>query len=101
MTVMRIITTTIIAGEPCITVPPRLVLERGACMKKLSNLMFALALLLSHAMCAVVAYEYRGMLCCIAHALCSAPASVAFVYVVPFAIGIVICVFLGYHFRRK
>lgn len=70
-------------------------------MKKRSNLMFALALVLSHAMCAVVAYEYRGMLCCIAHALCSAPASVAFVYVIPFGIGITLCTALGLYFRKK
>lgn len=70
-------------------------------MKKLSNLMFALALVLSHTMCAVVAYAYREMLCSIAHGLCSAPAGVAFVYLIPFGIGIALCTGLGLYFRKK
>lgn len=70
-------------------------------MKKLSVLFLVLAVLLSDVMCAVVAYTYRGMLCCIQHALCSAPASVAFLYAVPFAAGIAVCLLAAYLLGRK
>ena len=42
------------------------------------------ALVLTHAAVAAVAYYYRDMLCGIAHAGYSAPASVAFLAAVPF-----------------
>lgn len=70
-------------------------------MKKLSYLFTALAVLLSNIMCAVVAYNYRDMLCCIKHGLCSAPAYVAFVHVIPFSAGIIICVILAIVFYKK
>lgn len=70
-------------------------------MKKLSNLLLVAALILSHLMCVVVAYNYRDMLCCIEHELCSAPAWVAFLYTIPFGIGIIVCVVLAFLFRRK
>lgn len=70
-------------------------------MKKLSYLFLALAVLLSDVMCAVVAYAYRGMLCCIQHSLCSAPAWVALLYAVPFAIGIIVCLLAAYLLDRK
>lgn len=41
-------------------------------MKKVSNLMFVAALVLSHLTCIVVAYNYRDMLCGIAHSCYSA-----------------------------
>ena len=70
-------------------------------MKSLRNLCIVLALVLSHAMCAVVAYAYRGMQCGIAHLGFSAPADVALWYAVPFAAGILLCVGLAYRFHRQ
>ena len=70
-------------------------------MKFLSNLFFALAILLSNIMCIVVAYNYRGLLCSIEHAGFSAPAGIAFFYGIPFIVGIVICVILAIKFRKK
>lgn len=70
-------------------------------MKKLSLFFTVLAVLLSDGMCAVVAYNYRGMLCCIAHEGCSAPADIAFLWAIPFLIGIGICAVLALVFRKK
>ena len=70
-------------------------------MKKLSYLFIALAVLLSDAMCAVVAFSYRDMLCGIEHSCYSAPASVAFLYAIPFGVAIIVCIALAYIFRRK
>lgn len=70
-------------------------------MKRLRNLCIALSLILSHAMCAVVAYAYRGMLCGIEHNFYSAPASVAFLYAIPFLLGIAVCGILACVFHRK
>ena len=70
-------------------------------MKKMSYLFIALAVLLSDIMCFVVAYNYRAMLCGIEHAGYSAPASTAFLYAVPFVIGIVVCAILAKVFHRK
>ena len=70
-------------------------------MKKLTVLFSILALILSHAMCVVVAFNYRSMLCGIEHAGFSAPASTAFLYAIPFIIGIIICIVLAYVFYRR
>ncbi len=70
-------------------------------MKKLFYLFVALSILLSNVMCAVVAYTYRGILCDIEHAGFSAPASLAFLYVIPFLIAIAICVVLAIVFYKK
>ena len=70
-------------------------------MKKLSCLFTALAVLLSDIMCFVVAYAYRDMLCGIEHAGYSAPATTAFLYAIPFAIGIAVCVILAIIFFKK
>ena len=70
-------------------------------MKKLSYVFAALAIVLSDVMCFMVAYAYRDMLCGIEHAGFSAPASLAFLYAVPFAAGIIVCVALAIKFRRK
>ena len=70
-------------------------------MKKLSNLFIELAIALSNIMCIVVAYNYRDMLCGIEHAGYSAPASTAFLYAIPFVLGIVLCVILAIRFRKK
>lgn len=70
-------------------------------MKKLSVFCFAMAVLLSDVMCAVVAYHYRGMLCGIQHKGYSAPAGVACVLAVPFLLGIALCGFFAWLFRKK
>ena len=72
-------------------------------MKKLSYLFTALAILLSDIMCFVVAYNYRAMLCGIEHAGYSAPASVAFLYAIPFLLVIIVCAILAvvFHFKSK
>ena len=70
-------------------------------MKKLSYLFTAFAIVLSDIMCFVVAYNYRGMLCGIEHAGYSAPASTAFLYAIPFVVGIVVCAILAIIFRKK
>ncbi|MBQ3553050.1 MAG: hypothetical protein IJA35_07925 [Clostridia bacterium] len=70
-------------------------------MKKLSIIFGLLAVLLSNIMCAVVAFNYRDMLCGIEHAGYSAPASTAFLLLIPYAIGIAICIILAIVFKRK
>ena len=70
-------------------------------MKQLSILFGILAVLLSDIMCAVVAYNYCDMLWGGQYAGYSAPASTAFVYAIPFVIGIIVCVVLAIVFRRK
>ena len=70
-------------------------------MKKVSSLLSVAALVLSHLMCIVVAYHYRDMLCGIQHSCYSAPASVAFLHIIPFGIGIMICLTIAYLLRRK
>ncbi len=70
-------------------------------MKRISLLLTIIALILSHIMCFVVAWNYRDMLCGIAHSSYSAPAEIAFLTAIPYAVGIMICVILAYIFRRK
>ena len=70
-------------------------------MKKLSLLFIALAVLLSDVMCAAVAFAYRDMLCGIAHAGYSAPAGTAFLYAIPFGIGIILCAIAAYALYKK
>ena len=59
------------------------------------------SILLSDIMCAFVAFAYRDALCGIEHLGYSAPAGVAFLYAIPFVIGIIICVILAVIFYRK
>lgn len=70
-------------------------------MKKASYLFIAVAIVLSDIMCAVAAYSYRDMLCGIEHSGFSAPASTAFLYAIPFGIGIIICVIAAYILHNK
>ena len=69
-------------------------------MKKLSHLFAVLTLLLSHTMCAVVAYNYG---CLLYGPLIgtSAPAYVAFFYAIPFLALMIICLGLSIVFCRK
>ena len=53
-------------------------------MKKISNWMLIIAVILSDIMCATVAYQYRDMLCGIEHSGYSAPADVAFICGIPY-----------------
>ncbi len=62
--------------------------------KYLSYIFIALAILLSDVMCATVAYDY----CAMQRGMNSAPASVAFLLAIPYAIGIAICVILAWVF---
>ena len=70
-------------------------------MKKLSYLFTALAIVLSDIMCFVVAYTYRDMICGIEHAGYSAPASTAFLYAIPYVVGIIVCAVLAIRFLKK
>ena len=60
-------------------------------MKKISNWMLIIAVILSDIMCATVAYQYRDMLCGIEHSGYSAPADVAFLCGIPYILGIITC----------
>ncbi len=70
-------------------------------MKRWSVLFFTLAILLSHLMCAVTAYNYRDMLCGIAHGGYSAPAEVAFLTAIPYLVGALLCLLIGIILRKK
>ena len=61
-------------------------------MKKISNIFIALAIILSDVMCAVIAYNYCAMQWGVKYAGYSTPASVAFLYLIPYGIGIAVCV---------
>lgn len=68
--------------------------------KYLSYIFLALAILLSNVMCATVAYKYSYMVWGIREGF-SAPASVAFVFAVPYAAGIAICAAIAWVFHKK
>ena len=70
-------------------------------MKKISNIFIVLAVILSDVMCAVVGYNYATMQWGIKYAGCSAPASTAFLYSIPFVIGIIVCTILAIRFSKK
>ena len=70
-------------------------------MEKLSTVFWILAVLLSDAMCAVVAYNYCDMLWGIKYAGYSAPARTAFLAGIPFALAIAVCIVLALFFKKK
>ena len=70
-------------------------------MRKLHYLFATLAVLLSHAMVFTVGFAYRDILCAIEHAGFSAPAALAFLYAVPFLVGIALCVILALKMRPR
>ena len=70
-------------------------------MKKISNIFIALAVILSDVMCAVVAYNYCAMQWGAKYAMYSAPASVAFLYAIPYGIGIIVCIIVAVILRKK
>lgn len=67
----------------------------------LSRFFLVLALLLSHVMCAAVAFNYADMLWGIEYLCYSAPAGVAFLLAIPFGLGILLCAALAWAFRRR
>ena len=70
-------------------------------MKKLSVVFGLFAIILSNVMCAVVAFDYRDMLCGIQHSCYSTPAWVAFLSAIPYAVAIVVCVILAVVFKKR
>ena len=70
-------------------------------MKNVSKLFLILAVILSNVMCAVVAYNFCDMQWGIRYAGYSAPASVAFLYAIPYGIGIAICVVVAVALKNK
>lgn len=70
-------------------------------MKKLSVVFGLFAIILSNVMCAVVAFNYRDMLCGIQHSCYSAPAWVAFLSAIPYAVAIAVCIILAVVFKRR
>ena len=73
----------------------------GRYVKKLSIVFWVLAILLSDIMCAVVAYNYCDLLWGGKYAGFSAPASTAFLYAIPFAIGMIVSIVLAIICRKK
>ena len=69
--------------------------------KILRNIFIILALILSHIMCIDTAYNYASMLCAIQHRGFSAPAGTAFLFSIPHAIAIMICIILALVFNKK
>ena len=61
----------------------------------------ALALLLSHVMCAAAAYQFCALQWCGHYAGCSAPPSTALLLCFPYGTGIVICAVLARIFYKK
>lgn len=70
-------------------------------MKKVSYLFIVLAILLSDIMCAVVAYSYCALQWGGQYAGYSAPPSTAFLYCVPYGIGVAFCAILACLFYKK
>lgn len=70
-------------------------------MKKISNIFIILAVILSNIMCAVVAYGFCNMQWGIKYAGYSAPEWVAFLYAIPYGIGIVLCIIVAVVLRKR
>lgn len=65
------------------------------------NVLVAIAIILSNMMCADVAFNYASLLCSIEHKGFSAPASVAFFVIIPYAAGIIICLILAFVVNKR
>lgn len=70
-------------------------------MKIAAYILSAAAVIITNIGCAAVAYNYRDLLCGIEHAGFSAPASIAFLGAIPYAIVAIICVVLAIVFFKK
>ena len=69
-------------------------------MKKISTIFILLAILLSNVMCAVVAYNFSQMQRGAEYGH-SAPAWVAFLYAIPYGIGIGACILVALVLRKR
>ena len=65
-------------------------------MKKLSNIFAALAILLTNIMCVVVTNICTSCYHAEMHHYTSAPWEVGFLFIIPFAIGIIACSVVAY-----
>lgn len=70
-------------------------------MKKVGYVFWGLAALLLIVMCVVVMFHYQKMKYGIEFEGYSAPASVAFLYAIPFSIAIIICVIIALVIGKK
>lgn len=69
--------------------------------KVLTALFIVIGLILSHAMCANVAFEYCNMLWGIKYAGYSAPADAAFLLAIPYLLGIIITFAIAFILWKK
>lgn len=69
--------------------------------KRLAWLFAALAIVLSHVMCAAVAYNYCTLQWCGQYRGCSAPAGTAFLLCIPYGTGMIICAVLACLFAKR
>lgn len=70
-------------------------------MKKIAWILFGVAVLLSDVMCARVAYLYRDIVCGTNHLGYSAPTGTAFLYAIPYLVGIAASVAIGIVLWKK
>lgn len=70
-------------------------------LKVISNVFWLMALVLSHYMCAVVAFNYCNMFYMGKYEGFSAPPDTAFLLSVPFLIGIIVCIAVAIILHRK
>ena len=70
-------------------------------MKHLSTMFAIIALILSHIMCAVVAYNYCALQWGGRYEAWSFPAWSAFMLAIPYSLAIACCILLAVVFKRK
>ena len=68
-------------------------------MKNVIRLLFALILILSNAMCAFIAYTYASLSYSAVYEGASAPASLAFLWAIPFLFVIALCIMIIFILR--
>jgi len=68
---------------------------------KLTKIAYVVAVIISNIMCATVAYKYCELTYQIKYEGASAPANVAFIWIIPFAICITICLVIGKIAKNK
>lgn len=69
--------------------------------KLLSMAFFFITLVLSHYMCAVIAFNYCNMFYLAKYEGFSAPPDTAFLFSIPYLIGILVCLTIAILLRRK
>ena len=70
-------------------------------LKRISNLFFTLSSMLFGAMIASVTHSYFSNLHAIEYHHTSAPAEIAFLLIIPYAIAIAVCLIIGCFVRKK